>query len=163
LINNICIEQNYEIRPNKKRLLTLAILSIYFMRFTFLLGIVLFVAACGANENYPPAENALDAGREFIDACLKGDFEKAKFYMLQDDVNKKYLQQIENDYRKKDREGRAQYRQASINVAEISDVTETETIINYSNSFDKIGRKVKIIKQENTWLVDLKYTFDPNL
>ncbi|MFL9485234.1 hypothetical protein ACI6Q2_20795 [Chitinophagaceae bacterium LWZ2-11] len=125
---------------------------------------LLFFTSCGSNEgSYHAAENALDGGREFIDACLKGDFAKAKFYMIDDEQNKKYLQQIEADYRKKDRNGRSQYREASINISEVADITENETIINYNNSFDKIGRKVKVIKQGGIWLVDLKYTFNPNL
>jgi len=32
-----------------------------------------------------PAENSFDAGREFIDGTLKGDFQKASFYMLADE------------------------------------------------------------------------------
>ncbi len=37
---------------------------------------VLIACACNSSDNdkYPKAENAFDAGREFIDGCLKGDF-----------------------------------------------------------------------------------------
>ena len=105
----------------------------------------------------------MDAGREFIDASLKGDFAKAFFYMLQDAENKKLLDKIETNYREKDRDGREQYRQASINIGEVTDITDKETIINYSNTYDKIGKKLKVILINNKWVVDFKYTFNPNL
>jgi len=131
----------------------------------YLLVFVFFLlAGCNnPNNNYREATSALEAGREFIDACLKGDFVKAAFYMIQDEQNKNFLQKIEREYREKDRDGRRQYREASINIAEIDNPTETITIINYSNTFDKIGHKIKVIQQNNKWLVDFKYTFNPNL
>lgn len=126
--------------------------------------VLILITACSSpKQDYGKAENALDAGREFLDACLKGDFGKAAFYMLPDDTNKQHLQDIEAAYRKNDKEGRQQLRQASINISEVDDVNETTTIINYSNSFDKTGHKIKVIKQADSWLVDLKYTFNPNL
>ncbi len=120
--------------------------------------------SCGtATSDYKNADNALDAGREFIDACLKGDFSRAAYYMIPDETNKKFLDGLEKQYREKGREGRQQYREASINIAGIDNPTEAITIINYSNTYDKVGHKIKVIQQENRWLVDLKYTFNPNL
>lgn len=122
--------------------------------------------ACGTtslSNTYPEATNSLDAGRYFIDACLKGDFEKAKYYMLPDAENQKQLLQLERAYREKDRDGRQQYREASINIAEIANLSETITIINYSNTYDKVGHKIKVVMEGNKWLVDFKYTFNPNL
>lgn len=110
-----------------------------------------------------PAENALDAGREFIDACLKGDFSKAKFYMLDDSTNSGHLNRAETKFRNLDKEGRQQLRTASINISEVSDIDTTQTIIYYSNSFDQQPLKIKVIKQKEEWLVDFKYTFNPNL
>ena len=132
------------------------------MKQLFLL-LILFVASCKSSSGYENASNALDAGREFIDASLKGDFAKAFFYMLQDAENKKLLDKIETNYREKDRDGREQYRQASINIGEVTDITDKETIINYSNTYDKIGKKLKVILINNKWVVDFKYTFNPNL
>lgn len=132
------------------------------MRYLVIVAI-LFLGACKSSSSYQEATNALDAGREFIDASLKGDFAKAYFYMLQDAENKQLLDKIETDYRQKDRDGREQFRQASININEVTEITDKETIINYSNSWDKIGRKIKVVYQNNKWVVDFKYTFNPNL
>jgi len=46
-------------------------------------------------------KNDLDAGREFLDGCLKGNFDKAAFYMLPGAENTKALHTIENNYHKK--------------------------------------------------------------
>lgn len=129
----------------------------YFFLFLF------FIACNNGSIQNNNATNALDAGREFIDACMKGDFARANVYMLQDEKNKEYLLKIERDYREKGRDGRQQYREASINIAQIENITETSTIINYSNSYDKVAHKIKVQLLNNKWLVDFKYTFNPNL
>lgn len=123
-----------------------------------------WISACSTKEQtYTPAENALDAGRQFIDACLKGDFSKAKFYMLDDSTNSGHLNRAETKFRNLDKEGRQQLRTASINISEVSDIDTEHTIIYYSNSFDQQPLKIKVIKQKEVWLVDFKYTFNPNL
>lgn len=130
----------------------------------FLLIAVIWLGACSNPEaSYMPAENALDAGREFIDACLKGDFTKARFYMLDDSTNQGHLNRAETKFRGYDKEGRQQLRTASINISEVSDVDTNTTIIYYSNSFDQQPLKIKVVKQKEQWLVDFKYTYNPNL
>ncbi len=125
---------------------------------------MVFLSACGEQTNsYPAAENALDAGREFIDACLKGDFTKARWYMMDDSTNQGHLQRAENKFRTYDKEGRQQLRTASINISEVSDIDTVTSIIYYSNSFDQQPLKVKVVKLNEKWLVDFKYTFNPNL
>ena len=133
------------------------------MKYLFICLPFLFLSCNNFHSDYKNADNALDAGREFIDACLKGDFTKAAFYMIPDDTNKKFLDGLEKQYRKKGREGRQQYREASIVISGIDNPTENTTIINYSNSYDQVGHKIKVTQQDNKWLVDLKYTFNPNL
>lgn len=124
----------------------------------------IFLYACqSTTTSFPPAENALDAGREFIDACLKGDFSKAAAYMLDDSTNRGHLQRAETKFREYDKEGRQQLRAASINISEVSDVDTATSIIYYSNSFDQQPLKVKVIRENKKWLVDFKYTFNPNL
>ncbi|MFY7899374.1 MAG: hypothetical protein ACOVNY_04250 [Chitinophagaceae bacterium] len=130
----------------------------------FLICVVFFISACAEqNFQFKPANNSLDAGREFIDACLKGDFERARFFMIKNNDNEQLLQKIESEYRKNDRDKREQYREASINIAEITEITDSVTIVNYKNSYDKIAKKVKVVKVQDYWLVDFAYTFNPNL
>lgn len=126
----------------------------------FLFFSLLFFLSCSSNHiEYLKAENAFDAGREFIDGTLKGDFKKASFYMLNDSTNQGFLAVQEKDFRLKDKEGRQQLRTASINIQQVEDLDSTVSIIHYNNSYDKIEQSVKVIKQNNTWLVDFKYSF----
>ena len=114
-------------------------------------------------SSYPKAEDPLDAAREFIDACLKGDFDKAGFYMLQDDENKMQLEKLKGDYRTRSASEKEEYKAASINILEEDTVNDTLHIIDYKNSYDNIARKARVIQRDGAWLVDLKYTFNGNL
>ena len=115
------------------------------------------------NQNYPKAEYALDAAREFIDGCLKGEFDKASYYMLQDERNKELLLAQKRNYDTKNKQEKMEYNNASIIINEDATINDSTHIINYQNSYDKIGRKVKVVFRNNAWLVDFKYTFNGNL
>lgn len=130
--------------------------------FTVLVSCVL-LGSCLSNKNYPKAENALDAGREFIDGCLKGDFDKAEFYMLKDETNNQQLEKLQKDYNQKSKEDKQQYKEASINILNEETLSDSIHIIYYKNSFDKVARKVKVVEINGNWMVDFKYTFNGNL
>ena len=126
----------------------------------FYLVVLIFTISCSTKPvALLPAENAFDAGREFIDANLKGDFQKAAFYMVADEQNKTVLTVTEKEYRQKDKEGRQELRTASINLEKVEDLSKTESLILYSNSFDKKPQKIKVIKTNQGWLVDYKFSF----
>ena len=127
------------------------------------IAICLFSCTGRENVQYTKAENAFDAGREFIDGCLKGDFKKAAFFMLKNTINNQQLDKLAKDYISKTKTDKEEYRQASIIIGDEETLNDSTHIIHYRNSFDKIARKVKVIKQNDSWLVDLAYTFDGNL
>ena len=116
---------------------------------------ILLISCSGKDQNYRKADDALDAGREYINACLQGDFSKAAFYTLPNDKNKAVLKELEKNYREKDKEGRQQFRTASININEVKELTDSSTLIMFSNSFDKQPHTLYVLKQNNTWLVDV--------
>jgi hypothetical protein len=125
--------------------------------------ILTVLISCNTSQNYPPATDALDAAREFVDACLKGDFEKANAYMLQDEKNKQLLKEEEEKFRAKTNSQQKQLAESSLQNISIEEVSATATIIYFKNSVDNVGRKVKVISVNNTWQVDFKYAFNPNL
>ena len=130
--------------------------------FTGLYFFALIACSCN-NYNYKDAVTALDGGREFIDGCLKGDFKKAAFYMVDDSINNSDLLKIKRDYNEKSEAQKHEYATASIIIDGDETINDTTHIINYKNSYDKIARKVKVINRNNRWLVDFKYTFNGNL
>lgn len=117
--------------------------------------LILLVACTGTQPEYRKAKDALDAGREYINATLQGDFSRAAFYTVSDEKNKQLLLLTEKIYREKDKEGRQQFRTASINIAEVKELTDSTTTIQYSNSFDKEAHVLQVVKRNQTWLVDL--------
>lgn len=133
------------------------------MRRLFVLLLCCVVFACNNRSSHPKAENALDAGREFIDAFLEGNTGKAEAYMVDDEENKALLRKLHRQLKSKSPEDQQGYREASIIIGEVDEVTENEVIIQYKSDYDKNPRKVKVVKTNGEWLVDLKYTMDPNL
>lgn len=142
------------------------LLNFYFTMYKYLIVLLLgtfFFSSCKQQTQYEPAQDSMEAGRQFIDGCLKGEFKKANFYMVQDATNREDLQKMQNAYDKKDADYRVQYRQASILIDHEEPISDSVRIIYYKNSFDKVAHKVKVVNSSNQWLVDLKYTFDGNL
>jgi len=116
---------------------------------------ILLMACGGKQQDYRKADDALDAGREYINACLQGDFSKAAYYTVPDEKNNQVIKETEKVYREKDKEGRQQFRTASINISEVKDLTDSSTEIHYNNSFDKQPHTIRVVKRNDTWLVDL--------
>jgi hypothetical protein len=118
--------------------------------------LIIFLAACNAGKTFNKAEDAQDAGRQFIRASLDGDYEKARFYLLNDSVNLLLISKWQQGFDNLDRDTRQQYRDASILPISIKTVNDSVTIYTYSNSFRKDTTTVRIIRVKGEWLVDLK-------
>jgi hypothetical protein len=130
------------------------------LKYTCNFILIFLLSSCG--QKYPAATTPLEGAREFIDGYLKGDFTKAQAYMINDDENQKDLLKIKRDYHAKSEDQKHDYAVASIIINEDAALNDTIHIINYSNSYDKIARKVKVIQRDGKWLVDFKYTFSDN-
>jgi hypothetical protein len=129
-----------------------------------ILSIVLFFSCKSKDEDYHQPESAIDAGREFIQQSLKGQFNTANKYMLQDEDNQYWLSKWKEEFSKMSEEEKAAYNRSSINIAEVNDVVpDSLTIINFSNSYKKRPQKIKVVKYKGVWHVDFKYTFSGNL
>ena len=124
----------------------------------------LTVFACNQNKkDYQKPENALDAGRSFIEHSLKGEFSTAKRYMIQDKENLYWLDKVSKDYNGISEKDKAGFSSSSIKINEVADVSDSITVINYSNSYKNRSQKVKVVNYGGDWLVDFKYTFSGNL
>ncbi len=128
------------------------------------LGICSFTLLESCNNACPPpADDPLVAASIFLDNCLKGEFEKASCYMLQDSANKRLLFDVEKNYKTKSSKEQKEYATASIQIENDEVIDEKTHIIYYQNSYDKIARKIKLLHQNNGWLADFSYTFNGNL
>ncbi len=118
-----------------------------------LLGIT--VGCANPTKKYLPAENGLDAGRQFIEASKNGDFNQAEFYLLKDAANSAILKVEENIYREKDKEGRQAMKLSSINIKSVQDVNDSTVKMEYYYSSDTVVHQLWILQKNKTWLVDL--------
>ncbi|NQW79470.1 MAG: hypothetical protein HQ449_09130 [Chitinophagaceae bacterium] len=116
-------------------------------------------SACGTEANEAKADNALDGGRYFIENYMKGDFSKAKLYLLESPQNKAIFDTLSAHYFLLDKEGRQQLRQASIQINEIRSIDSTHSIFDYQNSLDKIAQKMMVVSTPEGWKVDLQYSY----
>ena len=121
----------------------------------------LFASACSNNENVDRSD-PLISGRGFIEASLKGNYKVAEKYLLKDSTNMEYFQGLKDFNMKLDAETRRGYSDANIIIDSSIAKSDSVDVIYYSNSFKNKPSKIKLVKQNNDWLVDFKYTFTDN-
>jgi len=126
------------------------------VKFLFLFCCIIFIISCHAGKSFDKAEDAQDAGRQFIRASLDGDYEKARFYLLNDSVNLLLISKWQQGFDQMDRDIRQQYREASILPINIHPINDSVTSYTFSNSFRKDTTTVHIVRVNGEWLVDLK-------
>lgn len=127
------------------------------MRFKIFLFSCLTAASCSSGGNYEKAENAQDAGREFIRATLDGDHKKAKFYLLKDSTNLMLINQQQQNYNHLTMMEKRQHRESNIRPLNIKKVNDSLTSYQYYTTYNpKDTTTISIVKSEGDWLVDLK-------
>jgi hypothetical protein len=126
-----------------------------------LLVTILITAACSHSAEVSK-KDPLESGRGFIEASLKGDYDEAKKYLLKDSVNMQYFEGLENFYAKRSDEEKEGYKNANILIDSTQQLSDSVTIITYSNTYKNKPSKLKVVKKNNEWLVDFKYTFNSN-
>ena len=129
----------------------------------YLSSFLFFFGGCnnGNKEETPKSENDLDAVRNFVQAALYGDYDKAEAYMLKDSLNLQQMDAIKRvPLSSEEKRGLAS---ASIVIHDVSHVNDSTTIVIYSNSFKNNRDTLKVVKQANEWLVDFNYLFNHDL
>ena len=117
-------------------------------------GLLALLIGCSTpTKNFPPASSSIEAGRNYVEACLQGDFEKATAYAAPTQSMKLHTANTEKNYRDLDKEGRSNFRQASIIILGITDQDSLHTQMNYQFSLDKKPRQLEIEKTNGKWLV----------
>ena len=130
------------------------------LKMIFLLSTVLFCSC----DNSPEVRKTdpLESGRGFIEASLKGDYDEAKKYLLQDSTNIEYFNGLRDFNSKRSKEEKQGYKDANILIDSTENLSDSVTIITYSNTYKNKPSKLKMVRRDNEWLVDFKYTFTGN-
>ena len=122
---------------------------------------LLILSGCN-NSSSVDKSDPLESGRGFIEASLKGDYITAKKYLLDDSTNLQYFQGLKDFNSNMDVENRRGYSDANIIIDSSISKSDSVNIIYYTNSFKNKPSKIKLVKRNNEWLVDFKYTFIEN-
>jgi Domain of unknown function (DUF4878) len=128
----------------------------------FLLSCLAVFFSCNTEKKIPNTD--IEVAREFIKDIQESNFKEAENYVLKEESNKQYFDLFEKHFRSKTKEELEQYKNADIIVNEVSNVSDSVTIVNYSNSYKKEEKnRVKVVRINGQWRIDLKYTFSGNL
>ena len=123
----------------------------------------LFFSSCDQTNKTVNNTDPLEAGREFINASLTGEYDYAKKYLLADSTNLMYFDRFVEFDKKKPAADKEGYKNANIIINSTENISDSISMINYSNTYKKEPAKIKLVKKNNTWLVDFKYTFQDSL
>lgn len=118
----------------------------------FLLTVLI---ACGGEATFKKAEDAQDAGREFIRASLDGNIPKANFYLHKDTVSQLVFDRWKAHYQRLSAEEKMNYQQANILPGEIKNINDSLVSYTYTNSYKKDTTTIRIVRINGEWLVDL--------
>jgi hypothetical protein len=128
------------------------------------LGIVaaMLIWSCSCRDQKDSAENALDAGREFVRGVLDGDYIKAETYLLKDSVNLDLFRKQQINDQTLSEEQKRKNRESSIRPLSITPTNDSTTLFRYYHSANPSDTTtLRIIRQEGHWLVDLKSILKP--
>ncbi len=116
----------------------------------------------GSSNEGPGAKDDLGTATAFIRSALDDNFDDARKYLLPDSLNLNLLEVEQRLFERKDSATKAGYHNASIRIHALKKLNDSVTILTFSNSFMNIHDSLKIIRQKDQWLVDLKYRFPQN-
>ncbi len=120
-------------------------------------SLLILSIACTSTEKYAKAENATDAGREFVRAALDGDYLRASFYLLKDSTNQLLFERQKNNYDQLSPKEKKAYQESSIRPVGIIVENDSTTIFRYYHSANPTDTTpLRIIKFQGDWMVDLK-------
>ena len=128
-----------------------------------IISCILLFAGCSSKKELPNTD--IEVARTFIKYVLENDFKKAATLVAKDAANDNYLKQLEKTQQEKwSKENAEQYKNADVIIYEVDNVNDSISIINYANSVKvQEKNKVKVVRINGQWMVDLKYTFSGNL
>ena len=121
--------------------------------------LMVLLSACNDNDEKIAAEGAHDAAGMFINNVLDGNFDDAGKLMVQDPENNRWLYETEKKYINLSSEDKRNMRESEPTIYETRKVSDSVSIIFYSNSYNSRRDSVKLVNKNGNWLVDLKYTF----
>lgn len=125
--------------------------------------ILILLLSCHDTQKKRPVTD-MEVATAFIRDVLDNDFKDADQYLLKDETNQRLFSRFQQQYHVKDKGELSKYKSADIIINGYENVTDSVSIVNYSNSYrSDIKNKIKMVLVDGKWQVDFKYTFSGNL
>jgi hypothetical protein len=125
--------------------------------FAFACLLIAALAGCQQQEEVKKAEDAQDAGRQFIRASLDGDYKKAQLFLLKDTTNLMLFEKQQANYKQLNDAQKNRYKDASIRPVSITNQNDSTTLYKYYHTSNPSDTTVlRIVRRNGEWLVDLK-------
>ncbi len=131
----------------------------------FLIALLPVYLACNSDDRQATtttSDNDVDAARNFIQAVLEGDYDKAKTFMVNDSLNLGHIGAIERLNERLNQQERDKYRSASIRIHKDRKLKDSTSVVHYSNSYRNKIDSLKVMRLNGKWLVDFKFMFSKN-
>lgn len=129
------------------------------MKWITLCTAALFLMTSCDNKKETVANTDIGVAQAFVENLLKNDFKDAQQYIVEGDNNKQYFEMAKANFESKSKEELDHYKDAEIIINQITPVNDSTSIVDYSNSYKKdVKTKLKMVKINGKWLVDLQYT-----
>ena len=127
-----------------------------------MVAVILTITAC-KQAAVINKKDPLASGRGFIESSLRGNYDEAQNYLLPDSVNLQYFEGLKEFNNKQSDSVKDGYKNANILIDSTQNLSDSVTIITYSNTYKNIPSKLKMVKKNEEWLVDFKYTFNSGM
>ena len=124
--------------------------------------LIIMIIACNHSAEVSK-KDPLESGRGFIESSLKGDYDEAEKYVLRDSTNMEYFNGMKDFNGKQSKDEKQGYKDANILIDSTQNLSDSVTVITYSNTYKNKPSKLRMVKKNNEWFVDFKYTFNSNL
>lgn len=133
------------------------------LKVALIISCILLFAGCSSKKELPNTD--IEVAKTFVKYVLENNFKEAATLVAKDAANDDYLKQLEKSQQEKwSKEDAEHYKNADVIIFEVSNLNDTISIINYANSVKvQEKNKIKVVKINGQWMVDLKYTFSGNL
>ncbi|MEO8112281.1 MAG: hypothetical protein ABI594_19695 [Ginsengibacter sp.] len=128
-------------------------------KFIFILFVIMTMMTACDNSPEIRKTDPLESGRGFIEASLQGEWDLAQKYLLQDSTNLEYFNGLKDFNSKRSKEEKEGYKNANILIDSATKLSDSVTVISYSNTYKMKPAKLKMVRRKGEWLVDFKYSF----
>ncbi len=131
----------------------------------FLIALLPLAPACNSDDRQATkttSDNDIDAARNFIQAALVGDYDKARTFMVNDSLNQGHIGAIERLNERLSQQERDRYKTASIRIHKDRKLNDSTSVVHYSNSYRNKIDSLKVMRVNGKWLVDFKFMFSKN-